>query len=135
MITSATGLTDSRQAIATHGIKGQPETAVEDLSGGNQQRLLLSLIPREARLILMENPTRGLDVQSTAWTWRYLYSRLRTDGAIVFASPDLEEIMSQAGRIVVFYNGTIVLDTPTGATDYHTLARAVTGQFETAEIE
>ncbi len=82
----------------------------------------------------MENPTRGLDGQSTAWTWRHLHSRLRTDGAIVFASPDLEEIISQASRIVVFYNGTIVLDTPAGATDYHALARAITGQVETAGI-
>lgn len=134
LITSATGLADTRQAIATHSIKGQPETLVEDLSGGNQQRLLLSLIPSKVRLILMENPTRGLDVQSTAWTWRYLHSRLRTDGAIVFASPDLEEIMSQASRIVVFYNGKIVLDTPSGAIDYHTLSRAITGQVETAEL-
>ena len=134
LITSSTGLADTRQAIAAHSIKGLPETTVEDLSGGNQQRLLLSLIPSEARLILMENPTRGLDVQATAWTWHHLHSRLKTDGAIVFTSPDLEEIMDQAGRIVVFYNGKIVLDTPTGATDYPTVARAITGQVETADI-
>ncbi len=134
LITSTTGLTDTRQAIATHSIKGQPETAVEDLSGGNQQRLLLSLIPSEVRLILMENPTRGLDVQSTAWTWHHLHSLLKSDGAIVFASPDLEEIMSQASRIVVFYNGKIVLDTPARATDYHRLSRAITGQVKTAVL-
>ncbi len=130
LITSATGLTVSRRAIATHSIKGQPETAVEDLSGGNQQRLLLSFIPDGVRLILMENPTRGLDVHSAAWTWRHLHSRLHADGAIVFASPDLEELMSQASRIVVFYNGKIVLDTPTRATDYQRLSRAITGQID-----
>lgn len=130
LVTSATGLVATHQAIATHNIKGQPETSAEDLSGGNQQRLLLSLIPTEVRLILMENPTRGLDVQSAAWTWRHLHSRLRTDGAIVFASPDLEELMSQAHRIVVFYNGRIVLDTPTRATDYRRLSRAITGQID-----
>ncbi len=130
LVTSATGLAESQKAIATHAIKGGPDTLVEDLSGGNQQRLLLSLIPLEVRLILMENPTRGLDAQSTAWTWRHLHRRLHDDGAIVFASPDLEELMTQATRILVFYNGEMVLDTPTRATDYRTLSRAITGQAE-----
>jgi simple sugar transport system ATP-binding protein len=132
LVTPATGLAESQKAIATHAIKGGPDTLVEDLSGGNQQRLLLSLIPEEVRLILMENPTRGLDAQSTAWTWRHLHRRLHDDGAIVFASPDLEELMTQATRILVFYNGEIVLDTPTRATDYRTLSRAITGQVKAA---
>jgi general nucleoside transport system ATP-binding protein len=130
LVTSATGLAKSQKAIATHGIKGGPDTLVEDLSGGNQQRLLLSLIPEEVRLILMENPTRGLDTQSTAWTWRHLHRRLHDDGAIIFASPDLEELISQATRILVFYNGEIVLDTPTRATDYQRLSQAITGQVK-----
>ncbi len=130
LVTSATGLTESRKAIATHGIQGGPDTLVEDLSGGNQQRLLLSLIPDEVRLILMENPTRGLDVRSAASTWRHLHRSLDDDGAIVFASPDLEELMTQATRILVFYNGAMVLDTPTRATDYRTLSRAITGHVE-----
>ena len=129
-ITPATGRDATRRAIATHSIKGLPETAVEDLSGGNQQRLLLSLIPPEARLILLENPTRGLDVQSAAWTWRHLQTRLASDGAILFASPDLEELMHQASRILVFYQGEIVLDTPTEKTSAHQLSRAITGQVE-----
>jgi simple sugar transport system ATP-binding protein len=128
LVTSTTGLAESQRAIATHGIKGGPETPIEELSGGNQQRLLLSLIPDEVRLILMENPTRGLDTQSTAWTWRHLHRMLQNDGAIVFASPDMEEIMTQATRVVVFYSGKIILDTPTRKTDYHTLSRAITGQ-------
>ncbi len=129
LVTPATGLAKSQEAIATHGIKGGPDTLVEDLSGGNQQRLLLSLIPEEVRLILMENPTRGLDAQSTAWTWRHLHRRLHGDGTIVFASPDLEEIMTQATRILVFYNGAMVLDTPAEATDYQRLSRAITGEI------
>jgi simple sugar transport system ATP-binding protein len=131
LISAATGLAASRRAIAGYNIKGAPETTVEELSGGNQQRLLLSLIPEDVRLILMENPTRGLDVQSAAWTWHQLHRRQRIDGAIVFASPDLEEIMAQATRVVVFYNGEIILDTPTRATDYQEISRAITGQVAT----
>lgn len=127
-LSNSSGLDQSNRAIKTYNIKGTPETEIEGLSGGNQQRLLLSLIPGDVKLILMENPTRGLDVQSAAWTWQHLHQHLGAEGAIVFASPDLEEIMAQASRVLVFYNGEIVLDTPTRATDYRALSRAITGQ-------
>ena len=132
-LSAATGLAGSRRAIDDFNIKGHPETTAEELSGGNQQRLLLSLIPDEVRLILMENPTRGLDVQSADWTWQQLHRRKAEDGAIIFASPDLEEIMAQATRVVVFYDGRIILDTPTAATDYHEISRAITGEAGTTE--
>jgi len=129
-ITSKSSLEKTRQAIETYSIKGTPETPIENLSGGNLQRLLLSLIPADTQLILMENPTRGLDVQSAAWTWRQLHDRLKPNGAIIFASPDLEEILEQSSRILVFYNGSIALDTPAEATNSHQLSKAVTGQLD-----
>ena len=128
LITSKSSLEETHRAIDTYSIKGTPETAIENLSGGNLQRLLLSLIPADTQLILMENPTRGLDVQSAAWTWEQLHARLKPDGAIVFASPDLEELMEQSNRILVFYNGSIILDTPTEATSSSQISRAITGQ-------
>ena len=128
IITSKSGLEKTRDAIKTYSIRGTPKTEVENLSGGNLQRLLLSLISADIQLILMENPTRGLDVQSAAWTWKHLHARLKAEGAIIFASPDLEEIMEQSTRILVFYNGSITLDTPTKATNYQQLSRAVTGE-------
>jgi len=128
VLTSSSGLTRAEQAIRTYSIHGNSETKAEGLSGGNQQRLLLSLIPEGARLILLENPTRGLDVQSGQWTWQHLRNRLPMDGAIVFASPDLEEIMEQATRVLVFFNGRIILDKPTDQTSYQEVSRAITGQ-------
>ncbi len=126
-LSAATGLAGSRRAIERFNIKGRPETIVEELSGGNQQRLLLSLIPEHARLILMENPTRGLDVRSANWTWHQLHRRTGQEGAIIFASPDLEEIMAQATRVAVFYDGKIILDIPTAATSFLEVSRAITG--------
>ncbi len=124
----ATGREEAQQAIETYNILGQPGTAAGDLSGGNQQRLLLSLIPAKARLILMENPTRGLDVRSGNWTWHHLREQLPEDGAIIFASPDLEEIMEQASRVIVFFDGRIILDRPVDETDLDEISRAITGQ-------
>lgn len=123
-----TGRNRAKQAIETFNIQGQPQTAADDLSGGNQQRLLLSLMPPHARLILMENPTRGLDVQSGAWTWQHLIEQLPDNGALFFASPDLEEIMNHANRILVFFNGRIIMDKPTCDTTYHEISHAITGQ-------
>ena len=127
-ISHASGRDIADQAINTYSILGTTETPAEGLSGGNQQRLLLSLIPEGARLILLENPTRGLDVHSGQWTWMNLRNRLPENGAIVFASPDLEEIMKQSTRVLVFFNGRIILDRATGETDYQEISRAVTGQ-------
>jgi len=135
ILTGSSGRTKSEQAINTFSIMGNTETTAEGLSGGNQQRLLLSLIPEWARLILLENPTRGLDVQSGQWTWQHLRDRLPEDGAIVFASPDLEEIMEQATRVLVFFNGRIILDRPTDQTSYQEVSRAITGQVEQPEMK
>jgi len=130
LLTPARGRTEAAKAIGTHSIHGTPETPVEGLSGGNQQRLLLSLIPDQARLILLEHPTRGLDLRSARWTWQHLRERLPREGAIVFASPDLEEIMEQASRILVFFNGRIVLDRDRSATSLHEITRAITGRTD-----
>ncbi|WP_457575899.1 ABC transporter ATP-binding protein [Desulfomarina sp.] len=128
IITGESGLANTVKAIETYNIKGRPDTVVENLSGGNLQRLLLSLIPENVRLVLMENPTRGLDVQSAEWTWQYLHSHLPSDTTIIFASPELEEIMEQATRVLVFYNGSIILDSPVDQTGYNEISRAITGQ-------
>ncbi len=127
-IHSDCGRTKTKEAITTFSIVGTPDTTAEGLSGGNQQRLMLSLIPHKARLILLEHPTRGLDVQSAQWTWQYLRTHLPDNGAILFASPELEDIMEQADRVLVFYNGSIILDRPTDTTSYREVSRAITGR-------
>lgn len=127
-IPAGSGRSEAAGAIDHFSIVGTPDTPADSLSGGNQQRLLLSLIPDSAKLLFIENPTRGLDVRSAAWTWQQLRSRLHNDGAICFASPDLEEILDNASRILVFFNGRILLDLPREKADYKTISRAITGQ-------
>ena len=129
-ITRRSGRQQAKKAIAKFNIQGRPETIAEGLSGGNQQRLLLSLMGSGARLILMENPTRGLDVQSGAWTWQHLRQQLPDNGAILFASPDLEEIMEHASRVLVFFDGHIILDRASRDIDFGQVSRAITGQVE-----
>ena len=57
------------------------------------------------KLLLLEHPTRGLDVRSTDYIWDLLYQR-RDDGtAILFMSADLDEVIDRSDRIAVFVAG------------------------------
>ncbi len=93
--------------IQEFNIKGLPTTNVEELSGGNQQRTLLALLKTPLSLVLMEHPTRGLDVESSLYIWSKLKERCRQGTAILFISADLEEILLYSDRILVFYAGNI----------------------------
>lgn len=98
---------EASQRIDEFGIKGQSTTLVEELSGGNQQKALLSLLPPQPRLLLMEHPTRGLDMESSETIWRLLQARTQRGTAILFISSDLEELLDQSDRILVFFSGKV----------------------------
>jgi simple sugar transport system ATP-binding protein len=117
------------QRIAEFRIAGTPDTPVEALSGGNQQRLLLSFIPPHARLLLLEHPTRGLDVESARWTWARLQKHVRTHGTtIAFSSVELDEIMAVADRVLVFFEGRVALDGRIGEVTAEQVTRAIAGK-------
>jgi simple sugar transport system ATP-binding protein len=100
------------ERIKTYQIVGKPETTADALSGGNQQRLLFSLLKAPLKLLLLEHPTRGLDVRSTDYIWQLLYQRRQDGTAILFISADLDEIIDHSDRIAVFSGGVMsrVLD-------------------------
>lgn len=93
--------------ITQFNIKGRPTTPVEALSGGNQQRTLLGLLPPHLRLLLMEQPTRGLDMESIEMIWGLLQERTRAGLAIVFASADLDELLDRSDHLLVFFGGRV----------------------------
>jgi simple sugar transport system ATP-binding protein len=99
----------SQQAIKDFAIKGRPLHQIQTLSGGNQQRVSLSLLPERLRLLLLENPTRGLDVESAQRIWSLLLKRREKGTAIIFSSPDLDEVIDQSDRILVFSSGQVTL--------------------------
>jgi len=93
--------------IQAFNIKGQPASAVESLSGGNQQRTLLSLLRDSLSLILVEHPTRGLDIESVIYIWSKLKERCKQGASILFMSSDLDEILQYSDRVLVFFNGQV----------------------------
>jgi general nucleoside transport system ATP-binding protein len=100
-------LKQTQAAIALFNIRGKPETKVERLSGGNQQRTQLALLPVPLNLLLMEHPTRGLDIGSTLWVWQQLIARCEGGTTILFMSSDLDEIMQYGDRVIVFSGGEL----------------------------
>jgi ABC-type uncharacterized transport system ATPase subunit len=103
-ITAADGM---KEKINEFNIRGRPGTPVEALSGGNQQRALLSLLPPALKLLALEHPTRGLDIESAMWVWEQLLERRGSGTAILFISADLDELMERSDRIVVFSGGVM----------------------------
>jgi general nucleoside transport system ATP-binding protein len=99
---------DARAAIERYHVVGTPDTPVDDLSGGNQQRVLLAMMPDDVRLLLLEEPTRGLDIESANDVWRLLLERAERGTGIVVSSADLDELVRYCHRIAVFFDGRIL---------------------------
>jgi len=119
---------EAAQKIGRFRIVGSPFSTPESLSGGNQQRLLLALIPEDPRILLLENPTRGLDMESVRWVWEQLVSYAAGGTAILFSSAELDEILQVADRVLVFYNGTVVKDVRACDTTVGDLGQAIAGK-------
>ncbi len=114
--------------IAEFNIKGRPESTVESLSGGNQQRTLSAMFDGNLKLFLLENPTRGLDVESQIWLWRRLKQRAKEYGtALIFTSADLEEIQHYSDRILVFFSGQVFGPIDASQTDVKQLGQLIGG--------
>lgn len=121
-------VTISRERIKTFNIKGEPVTRVEALSGGNQQRALLAMLRTPLRLLLLEHPTRGLDIESSIWIWSQLKDRCKQKTCIVFISADLEEVLHYSDRILVFYNGKVSQPLDAAATTVDQLGQLIGGK-------
>jgi ABC-type uncharacterized transport system ATPase subunit len=102
-----TGRSFAQAGIDAFNVRGEPHSLVEALSGGNQQRALLALLRPQLRLLLMEQPTRGLDMESAIFTWSKLKERCLEGTAVVFVSSDLEELIHYSDRVLVFFAGQV----------------------------
>ncbi|XXR73419.1 ATP-binding cassette domain-containing protein [Sorangium sp. So ce388] len=122
----------AERAIEAFRIRGRPETPVELLSGGNQQRTQLALLPADLTLLLLEHPTRGLDIESARWVWEQLLARCRAGTALVFASSELDELMRYSDRILVFSGGRASRPVSVAELTLDRLGRMIGGELDEA---
>jgi len=94
--------------IQEYDIKATITQKVDQLSGGNQQRLMLSLLPESPGVLLLEQPTRGLDFNSANKMWDIILHRKKNDIAIIFSSTDLDEIWDYSDIIISVSGNTIM---------------------------
>ncbi len=86
------------------------------LSGGNQQKVVLAReLSRPLILLVVAQPTRGLDVGSTEFVHRRIVSERDKGTAVVLVSTELDEVLGLADRIAVMYRGRIIGELPGGA--------------------
>ena len=92
----------SKKKINEYNIKGNLNSQAKELSGGNQQKLQLSLIPQEKGLLAIEQPTRGLDLNSTQSVWGKINERIINDICLFFSTTDIDEVWDQSDWIISF---------------------------------
>ena len=101
-----------RWAVKAFGIKANTPTApILSLSGGNQQKVLIGrALLRRPRLLLLDEPTRGVDVAAKAEIY-HLVRSLAADGlAVLVASSELPELAGWCDRLVILRDGRVVVD-------------------------
>ena len=103
-----------------------PHATMRSLSGGNQQKLVvareLAKTPAVAALVV-ENPTRGLDVRASGAVHRRLREACLAGAAVVMYSSDVDEVLALASRVLVLHAGR-VLEVPM---DRDAIGRAMVG--------
>jgi rhamnose transport system ATP-binding protein len=105
------------------------DQAVSALSGGNQQKVVLAKwLATEPRVLMLDEPTRGIDIGTKAEVHRII-SHLATEGlAILLISSELPEVLAMADRIVVLHEGRVTGRFERGEADQERVMRAATGQ-------
>jgi ABC-type sugar transport system ATPase subunit len=98
------------------------------LSGGNQQKIVFARNAEvEPRILLLDEPTRGIDIGSKVDIYNRILDFAEAGAAILFVSSDLTEILGMTDRVLVMKEGAMVADLKTGETDAKTIMDYATG--------
>jgi len=104
------------------------EAPAASLSGGNLQKLILGReTASRADILIVEHPTRGLDVSATEYVRRLLLSQADAGTAVLLISADLEEVLALSDRVAVMHDGRFVYEAPRESVDLGTLGLAMAG--------
>jgi ribose transport system ATP-binding protein len=123
--------------IARLGIKTSgPEQKIRELSGGNQQKVLLARwLCMDPKLLILDEPTRGIDVGAKAEI-QSLIKELADQGlGVLMISSELEEIVEGSDRVVVLRDGRTVSELPKAEISEERIIAAMAHGYERAREE
>ena len=101
---------DAREAIQNFDIRTPgADVHAGNLSGGNQQKVVVAReFDRDLKLLVLDQPTRGLDVGSIESIHRLVIEKRNAGAAVLLVSAELDEVLEISDRIAVMYRGRIV---------------------------
>ena len=110
-----------------------PRLRTGSFSGGNQQKIVLGReMDRNPDVLLVGQPTRGVDIGAIEFIHRRLVAMRDSGKAVLLVSVELDEIMSLSDRILVMFNGEIVGEMTAGDADEQSLGMMMAGERQTA---
>lgn len=96
----------AQETIDKMGVKGQIHQRVSDLSGGNQQKVIIAKwIARNPKVFILDEPTRGIDVGARAAIYDVISELAQKGMAVIIVSSDLDEVLGLSDRIMVLAHG------------------------------
>lgn len=122
---------EARRLLEEYDVRPpRPEVPAGRLSGGNQQKVVIAReFSRDPKVLLVSQPTRGLDMGAADFVLRQLVKMRDRGCAILLNSSDLDEMMKVVDRVMVFYRGEVALEGEASALSLDQIAAAITGSF------
>jgi ABC-type sugar transport system ATPase subunit len=125
LIDQSADRTAAREQIDVFAVKtSHPSQPIAQLSGGNQQKALLarSLLD-DPDLIILDEPTRGIDIGAKAEIYAHIQKLARQGKGVLLISSELPEVLALAHRIIVLRQGSVVATLDAATTDQETVLR------------
>ncbi|MEU7478494.1 sugar ABC transporter ATP-binding protein [Lentzea sp. NPDC042327] len=107
-------------------IKGRVDQPVKELSGGNQQKVVIGKwLLADPKVLILDEPTRGVDVGAKVEIYELINRMTAAGRAVLLVSSDLPEVIGMSDRVVVMAHGRVAGELPKGATQDQVMALAV----------
>ncbi len=108
-----------------------PRQPVSELSGGNQQKVVLAkMLARRPKVLLMDEPTRGIDVGTKAEIYRLIRQLAEGGTAVIAVSSELPELIGMSDRILIMHEGRVSGEVPAEGADEEVLLAYCYGKAE-----
>ena len=109
---------------------GSIDREVRHLSGGNQQKVLLGKwLQTEPKVLLLDEPTRGVDVGAKREIHQLVGATARNGVAVIVSSSEFDELLALCTRFIVMFRGRVVAEVPAEGATEASLAHLAAGGF------